>query len=348
MKISLTDFDNPNNHVGFVVDATDSGDKVMIYDPNTGEGLECKVYTFEGINVITNTIQPFVCFCKGGVGVFCNNIRYAKYECLDGYSQMLIRWYVKSLVWHGYKDNFTYYRFGKTPDKTDDDLTRIIWKTGDEYSYQFSKDWKTLTIVHDGWRSRLQCITGVMNDMFKCQIENYFDLWVSNLHLDGKVYSMDIADPKNNEYVSGREVTQDKLLLQDSITPGVNAMNYSTDYVSEYETLITETRKKSYIVYSPLVYYLSAREQKLLIAHELCHCKIGNLHGHDSYFWYMFEFATGYKRTADMAYRLDQEQEDTENWNSLASDPKYSRIYGLTTNVLIRDHKEAVENDEEW
>jgi len=348
MKISIADRNNPDNYIGFIVDATNTGEKVMIYHPTLNAGLECSIYTFQGLNILTNSIRrPFICFCKGGVGIFCNNTRYANYESLDSYSQTLIRWYIESLVWHGYQGNFDYYRFGKTPDKTDNDLTRIVWKIGDEYSYQFSKDWKTLIIVHDGWRSRLQCITDVMNDMFKCQIENYFDVWVSNLHLDGKVYSMDIKDPTNNIYVRCEGITQETLLWKDSISPGVNATNYSTDYVSEYETLSTETRKKSYIVYSPLVYYLSPKEQKLLIAHELCHCKIGNMHGHDSYFWYMFEFATGYKRTTDMAYWPEQEQNDTQYWNSLALDPERP-VYGLTTNVLIAEHKDAVRNNREW
>ena len=112
-------------------------------------------------------------------------------------------------------------------------------------------------------------------------------------------------DGKLNPYTSNRDAP----LLGATL-----GCNFATDKKSEL-VKGNDSKIGSRVIFSPIIYYLSPERQKLLIIHELVHCKIGNAHGHDSYFWYMVEKYSNIDRKYDISYSKKEEQENNESWN---------------------------------
>lgn len=327
MLITVTDINNNDVQVK----ATNTHMTVPIYLPKNNGVLVLNLYSYESTNpqIPDDDIEPFVYFCNGSLNIFCNSFDKANYESLSDYAKTLVYLYHRELDLLKYDGDFDRFIIANTDPEDDDDSSKIVWTIGDNTHYYYNDDGTVWTIQSDGTKSHFELMYEFLRNIFEKRLYKYIELCIRSMKLLDKIESCEIQDPDDSCFLNFQHSSNGILQI------GVFGTNYPTSSTSSYRTKGYETSRKSVVVFSPFIYFMSPPRQKILIVHELVHAKIGNEHGHDKYFWYLQEFYTGIAKEEDDAYNEKQCIEDTI---------EYDRTHEYSNGDLIQAHQNWLAN----
>jgi len=178
--------------------------------------------------------------------------------------------------------------------------------------------------------TKIEAMSAVLEKELSPEINDMINGFSEDMNLWDLLDFFVIQDPSNADWTSGDN--------PDPVYPtGVFGCSYKTNSQSFYVTQIGDDNNntnKSVLFLSPIIYFLDPKEMRSLVVHELCHIKIGVDHGHDSYFWYLFEKYSKLSRKDDSSYNQNQELDDNDYFN------EYCRNNGPSVEELIEADKE--------